>query len=296
MHHIHFHSEFLPDESFILELSGSATITCGDDAPSNTTHLVVGRVNEQHKQLPLLCGILIPYAGVPKETAEFCLSRPKVKLYSTHFNAAATAEMGVALLLAAARNVVNSDRAIRHGNWQQPRSGILLAGKTASILGYGEIGRRIGATLESLGMTVHGLRRGDPLNLESSNALIVAAPLTAETKGLIGADEILRLKTPRLIVNVGRGPIIQEQALYEACRSGAVAAAGIDVWYQYPKGDDRTFPSKFPIHELENVVLSPHTAGTGDDTEPQRSRSILDLLTKIIAGEPVREVTAELGY
>ena len=296
MPHVHFHSDSQSEDSFITEFSGRASVSFGDRAPENTTHLVVGVPNEQHKQLVALQCILIPYAGVPRETANFCLARPEVALYSTHFNAAATSEMAVALLLAAARNVVSADTALRKGSWRSNRTGILLAGKTASILGFGEIGRRIGATLESLGMNVKGIRRGEPLDLTGSHALIVAAPLTPETKGMIGADQIRQLREPRMIVNIGRGPIIQEEALYEACRSGIVAAAGIDVWYQYPKGEEPSYPSKYPFHDLENVVLSPHSAGTGDDTEALRNRSVIDLLSRILAREPVRRVSPELGY
>ena len=102
---------------------------------------------------------------------------------------------------------------------------------------------------------------------------------------------------PRLIVNIGRGPIIDERALYEACLDGVCQGAGIDVWYRYPEGEEGpTFPSEFPIHTLDNVVLSPHTGGGGDTIEPVRMRYLAELIRAILTGENPRSVDIELGY
>ncbi len=292
-------------------LSGVATLSHGEIAPTETTILVAGEPNLQHQSLPGLEVVVIPYAGIPRNTAAFA-RETGVKLVNLHFNAAATAEMAVALLLAAARGVAASDAALRKGIWRgrhDDMMGILLAGKTATVLGYGEIGRKIGNTLQSLGMSVIGVRRRfdadepevlgfDQLDvaLQQSHALVIAAPLTPETKGMIGSRELDLLRRPRLISNIGRGPIIDEQALYEGCASGEISAAGIDVWYQYPQGDSPTLPSKFPFHELRNVVLSPHRAGTGDDSELLRTQELIQVLSKIARAEVVRFASSDLGY
>jgi phosphoglycerate dehydrogenase-like enzyme len=322
MSHVHLHQEFMPslgnafdDASAIREmeakLEGLGTLTQGETAPDATTILVAGELTEAHRALPNLQTVIVPYAGIPRQTAQFAAERG-LTLLNLHFNAASTSEMAVGLLISAARGLAHSDKKLREGHWTGRHDnymGVLLAGKTATVLGHGAIGQLIGETLRSLGMTVYGVKRQastddpqvvgvDQLGevLEKSHALVVAAPLTPETKGLVGRRELLQLREPRLVVNIGRGPIIDEAALYELCASRAITAAGIDVWYQYPKGDDPTFPSKFPFHELDNVVLSPHRAGTGDDSEILRTQELSELLVRVLRGETLKTVTPHLGY
>ncbi|MBX3119285.1 MAG: hypothetical protein KF784_09480 [Fimbriimonadaceae bacterium] len=318
MAHIHlsdgFNPEFqgaLPTDPFVqmaVELCSYATVSHGGEAPDETTILVAGRLQEGEKSLPNLHTVVVPFAGIPAALATALSERPEIKVVNLHFNASATAEMAMALLLGAARGVPQADAALRKGYWrgrQDSVTGVLLAGKTATVLGYGEVGRRVGVACKALGMDVIGVRRTfdaaepevlgvDRLHdaLSQSHALIVTAPGTPETEGLIGTREIGLLKKPRLIVNVGRGAVIHEEALYDACRDGEVAGAGLDVWYQYPKGDNDgpNFPSMYPFHELDNVTMSPHRAGTGDDTERLRTADLLRVLRQILSGEPVRYV------
>lgn len=101
-------------------------------------------------------------------------------------------------------------------------------------------------------------------------------------------------------MNVARGPVVEEQALYEALRSGHLGGAGLDVWWRYPEGEtDRalTLPSTFPFHELDSVVLSPHRAGHAEATESLRARHLADLLNDIACGkDPRGRVDLERGY
>lgn len=325
MAHVHLHNAFTPLLGLSLfegdalqlmanELAPYATLSRGDVAPLETTILVSGYAPDHDSNLPRLETMIVPFAGIPKGVADFIRFRADVSLYSLHFNSTATSEMAVGLLIAAARGIASGDAALRQGEWNGRMGGnrgVLLSGKTATILGFGEIGRRIGATLRTLGMDVIGIRRTPDPNepevwgvdrlheaLSQSHALVVAAPGTAETSGLIAAPELAMMRPPRLVVNVGRGAIIDEEALFVACKDGIVGAAGIDVWYQYPLSDSQalTYPSRFPFHELDTVVLSPHTAGTGDDTERLRTADLMRVLLQLFRGEPVRAVNPNRGY
>lgn len=263
--------------------------------------------------LPELRAVVVPFAGIPEETATALRERPHLRLYNLHFNADSTAEMAVALLLAAARRITLGDRWLREGRWlgrQDGSHGVNLSGKVATVYGYGAVGRQVGRVLKALGMRVVGVRRtggaAEELVWEAgrlrealalSHALVVAAPLTEETRGSIGSEELALLREPRLVVNVGRGPIIEQEALYEACRTGMIAGAGLDVWYRYPQADDGpAWPSDLPFHELDNVVLSPHRAGDGDRTEEQRIEALAELLGRLEAGLPVTPANPWLRY
>ncbi len=268
---------------------------------------------------PRLRALIVPFAGVPAETQQLLLDHPGIALYNLHYNVVPTAEMAVALLLAAAKFVVPMDRDLRRGDWTSRYTATpttRLDGKAALILGYGQIGRRIARACQGLGMEVVGVRRsGEPAHedgvaihpvtalhnlLPRSDALLMALPETQETRGLVGARELALLRPGALVVNVGRGPTLDEEALYTALRDGSVRAAGIDVWYQYPRGEEertRTAPSRFPFHELDNVVMSPHRAGWLSESEIDRMEQLAAMLNAAAAGLPMpNQVDKARGY
>ena len=173
-------------------------------------------------------------------------------------------------------------------------SEILLGGRRALVLGYGAIGARIARACEGLGMNVRAVRRrptGDEAHacstlddldglLEGTHALLVALPWTGATEGLLGRDRLAKLPGGCCIVNVGRGPIVDEDALYAELASGRLRA-GLDVWYHYPKSEqerEQTPPSRHDFGALDNVVLSPHRAGHCENIEEERARHLAMLL------------------
>ena len=162
--------------------------------------------------------------------------------------------MALTLLLAAAKSIVPIDRIFRTHDWS-PRyetyPGVLLYGKTALILGYGSIGQHLSPILRAMGMTVIGIRRRyadaaqgiylpDKLHelLAQANVLIIAVPGTDETDSLIGEKEIALMPQGSIIVNIGRGKVVDQHALYHALKSGHLHGAGQDVWYHYPADED----------------------------------------------------------
>jgi len=167
-------------------------------------------------------------------------------------------------------------------------------------------------------MNVHAIRRhigpasATPIQLHSIEALIdllphadvlcIALPLTAETEGLIGAAEIAKLPSSCVLVNIARGAIVDEGALYRALKEKRIAAAGIDVWYRYPDtaaSRANTPPSRFPFHELDNVVMSPHRGGAFrlEELERQRMTDLAHTLNAIARDENVpHRVDIQAGY
>lgn len=286
--------------------------------------------------------VVVPFAGVPPATAAVLQSRPDLTLHNLHHNSVETAETALALLLAASRRIVTADRAMRTGDWMPrytPEECINLGGRTAMVLGMGGIGRRVAMALAGMGVNVIGVRRTaatgtqdltfepfseqgqakvrvEPIGrlrevLPEANFLIVTLPLTPETEGLIGAEELVLLKKPSIVVNIARGSIIKERDLFEALKSGALHAAGSDVWYRYPKHPEgivpgyfnmpdearTTYPSEFPFHELDNMVMSPHRGGSSFDAEVNRIEHLARLVFAFAeTGAMPNRVDIEAGY
>jgi len=268
---------------------------------------------------PNLDTLIVPWAGIPNATRELMLDFPEITVHNLHHNAAPTAETALALLFAAAKYVLPYDKSLRKHDWSlryEPNSSLLLSGKTALILGYGAIGQYVGKVLKALEMRVLGVRRNPqgetdgvaeifgleklPKLLPQAHVLIIALPLTPATEHLIGETEIALLPAEAVLVNVGRGPIVEAAALYRALRDGHLKGAGIDVWYNYPPDPEsrsHTPPADFPFHELENVVMSPHRGGGSEDSNTLRMLHLAKLLNAAARGETLpNRIDLEAGY
>ncbi len=296
-------------------------LTVSKEIPAQSDYqvLVGGRLKpEMLTASPSLRTVIIPWAGVPAPVREMLIGHPQLAVHNLHYNAQPTAELALTLLLAAAKNILALDSKLREGDWR-PRyaasESILLSGRTAVVLGLGEIGRRVAKGCRALGMKTVGIRRRSSAPFESvdqvmpldqlavilprANALIVALPLTDETKGLIGRTELSLLPDRAIVVNVARGPIIQEEALFNELTSGRIRA-GLDVWYKYPDtavSRERTEPSAFPFHSLSNVVMTPHVGGDSDQSDVLWEEGMAALLNLAAAGRPLpNRVNLEYGY
>lgn len=299
-------------EGLILAVDSTAwTVTVGEPGP-DTAILITGYATpEQIASCPRLRALIIPFAGVPPRTRELMLQHPAIAVHNLHHNAPETAEVALALLLAAAKNVVPMDQSLRRNDWSpryDPDQAIRLEGKTALVIGYGEIGRRIARGCLAMGMKVIALRRsgGESSNeveirggsdlqrsLPEADAVILALPSTPETAGLLGPGEFGLMKPGAILVNIARAGLVDEDALYEALASGRLRGAGLDVWYRYPESDAakgymgyidvsdsarNTPPANRPFHELSNVVMSPHRGGTSADVEQARVEALAAML------------------
>jgi len=312
-----------PDDLAYLEslLEERISLTVGeiDQADPETSILIAGRPSrEELEYLPALETLIVPWIGIPPETLDLVRDYPGLALHNLHHNAPPAAELALALLLAAAKEIVPFDQALRAGDWtpryQKPSRTILLAGKRGLVLGYGEIGKRVGEALQGLGVKVDFIRRepGEndgpqvyPLSalpglLPGADFLVVALPLTEETRGLIGEEELRALPPTAVVVNVARGKIIDEAALFQALSEKWIFGAGLDVWFNYPGSEQErasTLPGDFPWGSLDNLVLSPHRAGHVRETEQLRMAALAELLNQAARGEKIANpVDLDLGY
>jgi phosphoglycerate dehydrogenase-like enzyme len=216
------------------------------------------------------------------------------------------AEFALGAMLYFAKDFARMKASQRARRWD-PFDVQMLRGATLGIAGYGDIGRRVAALGASAGMKVLALRRhlersaGDPLGTEMvtskrvlcerSDYLVLAAPITAETRHLIGKDELDSMRPDAILVNVGRGALVDQAALVHALQRGALRGAALDVFETEP------LPPDDPLYGLDNVLLSPHTADHTATWREEAMRCFLENLRRFRAGEPLLHVVDKArGY
>lgn len=278
--------------------------------------LVAGNPDETLLDGAELRRVIVPWAGIAGALRERAGARPHLTVHNSHYNGAMVAQHALALLLACSNRIVSADRLMRQGDWGNDEDerylGVQLAGKVALLLGYGSIGQALRPLLEALGMEVRAYRRRPEPDadirqygeeqlheaLADADAVLVSLPHTPATSGLLGEEELALLKPTAVVVNVGRGPLIDERALYQALAEERIMGAGIDVWYRYPKEGVRTgvFPSEYPFHELPNVVMSPHRGNDVLDWPLAAAEDVVKTLTVLAQGEERNVVDLRSGY
>ncbi len=202
------------------------------------------------------------------------------------------------------------ERRFRSGDWSD--SLVLggaahgeLQGRVLGILGYGRIGRALAARAHAFGMNVRAVTahpvRVPPLDeavppgrlveaVAQYDYLVVACPLTPATHGMVDARVLQAMKPGAVLINVGRGRVVDEQALYRALAEGSIGGAVIDVWYRYPGPFDRlrTRPSEYDFESLPNVWMTPHTSAWSTPMLERRFAVIADNIVRMQAGQPLR--------
>jgi glyoxylate reductase len=187
----------------------------------------------------------------------------------------ATAELAIALMLALLRRVAEGDRLLRRGeSWMwQPNFmlGTGLRGKTLGVVGMGRIGSAVARLAEAHGMTVKPMRGLD--GVEEVDVLTLHCPLTPETRHLVDAAALERMKPTAVLVNAARGPVVDEAALAAALRRGVIAGAALDVFEREPEVEAT-------LLELENVVLCPHLGSATVEAREAMGRICLEALKR----------------
>lgn len=221
------------------------------------------------------------------------------------------AEYVMAALLEWQIGIQRMNARMKQGQWwgsylTGPQHGELY-GRTLAIVGYGHIGRETARRAHAFGMRVVAASRtpgpGDghcesvrsmaELHsvLAQADFVLCTLPLDERSRGAIDARAFAAMKTDAVLVNVGRGPTIDEQALFEACRDRRIGGAIIDTWYSYPgQASDASAthrPSRFPFHELDNVVMTPHASAWTVALRDRRCRVIAGNLDRLARGEPL---------
>ncbi len=223
--------------------------------------------------------------------------------------AASIGEHAIALLLAAAKNVVAHTEAVRAGRFRQDTMGTLVRGKTLGVVGLGGIGGEAARLAKALGMRVVGVnRRGstdapadwcgtlDDLDrlLAESDAVLLSIPLTTRTVGLIGTRELRLMKRDAILVNVARGRLVRERDLYEHLKAHPAFRAALDVWWVYPDGDG--YPFTVPFQTLPNVVMTPHVAWAVPEQSRWSLEAALANVARYLDGQAPRNVVDRSEY
>jgi phosphoglycerate dehydrogenase-like enzyme len=234
---------------------------------------------------------------------------PGCTLCNAYEHEDAIAEWVLMSVLALTRHLLEYDRGLRSGDWNRDlpleRE---LRGRVLGAIGYGHIGRRVVELGRAFGMEAVAVTRSptrerakgirwlgsledlDRLFAEADVA-VVAVPLAPETAGMVGAPQLDLLGPAGYLANVARGAIVQQQPLYEALRDRRIAGAALDVWWAYPESRNATAqPAKYPFHELDNVVMTPHVSGRSEGTRVGRADFVVEQLVRLAEGRPLENV------
>jgi len=257
-----------PAESDILALAPTA-----DAIIVRTTKLTAAAIDSAPKLK------IVSRHGVGYDNVDMAaLDRRRIPLTLVgNVNALPVAEHTLFMMLTIAKRGIAHDRATRNGDWKIRDSfgGTELAGKTLLLLGFGRIGREVARRAQVFGMTVLSYdpyvrdaamfaARVQPVTklaeaLPQADFISVHLPLTAETKAIIGPQQFAAMKKSAIVISTARGGLIDEAALAEALRSGQIRAAGLDVFVDEPPAPND------PLLKLDNLLLSPHTAGLTEE-------------------------------
>ncbi len=268
------------DDEYLLQLAPSADLIIGW-RPS-------AELLESARNLKVFIN---PGVGVQHHIKQYrdVYKQRGITLINGHGNTYFTAQHAVALLLSLTNKVIPHHTWMANGLWRRGddfAKSIPLRNRKIGLLGYGAVNQKVHRFLAGFDVEFSILKRNwignekvtapakkySPDGLEDFlieiDTLIVAVPETDETNGMIGDQELQLLGPNGLIVNIARGSVLDQKALYEALSNNVIAGAAIDVWYDYqPKEDSegKKFPFQYPFHQLENVVLSPHRGASPMD-------------------------------
>lgn len=243
--------------------------------------------------------IQVPWTGM--DTFDFSsVQGIAVPICNTHSNADSVAEIGVAMVLDLLKKVSYHDRKMRAGNWNRDQKPLNLKSKmlkkqTVCVLGFGNIGSRIGKLIAAFGakvIAVDGHARAGEIAEEvykndqvkdaiaKADVVVCTLPLTDSTRGMINDEMFGCMKDGVVFVNMSRAAVVDEDAAWRGLESGKIGAFGSDVWWNAPKrGESQSYPSaKHEFWKLDNVLMSPHRAGFIEDCLPHLDGAIENII------------------
>lgn len=257
---------------------------------------VTPKILDTAKNLKL---IQVPWTGM--DTFDFnSVKNCSVPICNTHSNADSVAEIGVTIALDLLKKVAYHDRKMRAGNWNRDQKPLNLKSKmlnkqTVCVLGFGNIGSRIGRLIAAFGakvIAVDGRAQAGEIATEvfpndcikdavaKADVVICTLPLTDGTKGFINDEMFGCMKDGVVFVNMSRAPIVDEDSAWNALQNGKLGAFGSDVWWNAPKrGESQSYPSaKHEFWKQDNVLMSPHRAGFVEDALPHLDGAIENII------------------
>jgi phosphoglycerate dehydrogenase-like enzyme len=232
---------------------------------------------------------------------------------NTFHHESSIAEYVAAMTVVLRRQLLDQDTELRAGHWassvyEPDRPQVrALHGSTVGIVGFGHIGARTWQVLRAFGarglavtrspvdIDEHGLDWAggvDELDhlLRESDVIVLCLPLEEATRGIIGGEQLAAMKSDAVLVNVSRGPLVDEAALYAALKESRIGGAILDVWYQYPTTGSQGPPASLPFGDLPNVLMTPHISGVTRQTFEGRVGDIVANIRRLANDEPIANV------
>jgi glycerate dehydrogenase len=216
----------------------------------------------------------------------------------------------LALVLALAKNIIPYNNILAAGRFDRPWLNRELRGGVCTIIGFGGNGKAIAGAVQALGMKVYGINRSGTTDapvdfigrvadlkrvLPQSDVVVVTTPLNRQTRNLVGRQELEWMKADAILINVGRGEVINQQALYDHLRAHPTFRAGIDTWWAEP-ADRGRLALDYPFFELPNIVGSAHCADYVPGAIARATGRALENVKRFLLGKAIRGVLDRNDY
>lgn len=293
----------------ILDLS-DALDQPGERAHYESADVVIGIQLHERMPQPLKARLFhAPAAGTDAVNTALLPAHCTLANCFGHENA--IAEYVMAALLMRHVPLERADQDLRQQRWtywagQKAALRSELGSQTLGLLGFGHIAQTLAQRAKAFGMRVHVANRS-PVNhpmvdqswtldglqdfMGRVDAVVVSLPLTDNTRSLVDRQALNAMRADAVLVNVGRGPVVDEQALYEALKARQIGGAVIDTWYQYPSPTQaECAPSRYDFASLDNVLMTPHMSGWTAGTVRRRQETLADNITRLSQGLPLINV------
>jgi phosphoglycerate dehydrogenase-like enzyme len=260
----------------------------------------------------------VQVSGTGTDEIDFESLEQGVIVANTFNHERSIAEWVIMAMLALSRQLLQSDRHLRAGLWDSifydPTQELYpaLRGKTLGLVGFGHIGVEVAKLARPFEMEImavtrkpstrtaagHGLAflgRLDDLNLvvKAADYLVLAVPLEDETRGLIGYPQLEAMKSSAFLINVARAGLVDEDALFDALSDRRIKGAALDVWYRYPEARDgtgQTLPANRSFQSLDNVIITPHSSGSTEETYRLRAEDSAQNIRRFLEGKELTNV------
>lgn len=265
---------------------------------------------------------LLQVSGAGVERIAFDALNGDVVVANTYHHERSIAEYVIMAMLALSRQLLPADRCLREGTWNNVWFNPALTpyrtlrDRVLGLVGFGHIGAEIARLARCFEMRIAAIKRRPepelaapaglewfggpealPKLLRGSDFVVVALPLTEETRGLIGAEQLAMMKPDAFLINIARGPIVDEAALYTALAEQRIAGAALDVWYNYtPAQGERLMPASRPFHELDNVIMTPHDSGITEETFRLRAEEVAENINRLLQNRSLSNVVYPKNY
>jgi phosphoglycerate dehydrogenase-like enzyme len=293
----------------IISLSQGIDLS-GEKDHFESADVVVGVALNQSMPTPRNMKLLHAPAAGTDSIDRACLP-PQAKLANCFGHENAISEYVMAALLARHVPLHDADQALRQGEWRYfaGRPGALrteLSSQTMGLVGFGHIAKALAHRAKAFGMKVLVANRSaiQSSEVDSSflledlhafmaacDCVVVTLPLADNTRSLINAKALSCMRSDAILVNVGRGAVVDEAALFDSLKEQRIGGAIIDTWYQYPSAETiNCAPSKFDFASLQNVLMTPHMSGWTQGTVQRRQQTIADNINRLSSGQPLLNV------